>query len=78
MQLVKDGDQWRVISMVGMGRIGKKTPAKEIYNHVDVVARFDCRAWVIYPKNLQPEISCNAHQATHENNKRFKKSLDDL
>ncbi|KAH0979126.1 hypothetical protein GBA52_006303 [Prunus armeniaca] len=39
-------DQWRAISIVGMGGIGKTTCAKEVYNHADVQTFFDCRAWV--------------------------------
>ncbi|ONI25018.1 hypothetical protein PRUPE_2G274900 [Prunus persica] len=39
-------DQWRAISIVGMGGIGKTTCAKEVYNHGDVQTFFDCRAWV--------------------------------
>ncbi|OMO76584.1 Disease resistance protein [Corchorus olitorius] len=34
-----------VVSIVGMGRIGKTTVAKKVYNHNDVKSYFDCCAW---------------------------------
>ncbi|KAL8556491.1 hypothetical protein ACS0TY_004075 [Phlomoides rotata] len=34
-------------AIVGMGRIGKSTLARKIYNHPDVAARFEKRAWVV-------------------------------
>ncbi|KAL8556490.1 hypothetical protein ACS0TY_004074 [Phlomoides rotata] len=34
-------------AIVGMGGIGKSTLARKIYNHPDVAARFEKRAWVV-------------------------------
>ncbi|XP_027124109.1 putative disease resistance RPP13-like protein 3 [Coffea arabica] len=45
-ELLKEDKNRRVVSIVGMGGAGKTTLAKKVYNHADVRARFNCRAWV--------------------------------
>ncbi|KAM3269749.1 hypothetical protein P3S67_029655 [Capsicum chacoense] len=35
----------KVIQIVGMGGIGKKTLAKEVYSYESILRRFDVRAW---------------------------------
>ncbi|CDP16902.1 unnamed protein product [Coffea canephora] len=45
-ELLKEDRNRRVVSIVGMGGAGKTTVAKKVYNHADVRARFNCRAWV--------------------------------
>ncbi|MCL7041240.1 hypothetical protein MKW94_014983, partial [Papaver nudicaule] len=43
--LVKDDEQRCVISLVGVGGLGKTTLAKKIYKHDTIMSRFVCRAW---------------------------------
>ncbi|XP_027124454.1 disease resistance protein RPP8-like [Coffea arabica] len=45
-ELLKEDRNRCVVSIVGMGGAGKTTLAKKVYNHADVRARFNCRAWV--------------------------------
>ncbi|KAK0601021.1 hypothetical protein LWI29_020639 [Acer saccharum] len=35
-----------VVSVYGMGGLGKTTLARKLYHHLDVKRKFDCRAWV--------------------------------
>ncbi|KAL7236954.1 hypothetical protein ACSBR1_020107 [Camellia fascicularis] len=43
--LVKEERQCRVVSIWGMGGLGKTTLAKKVYNHINVRRHFDCFAW---------------------------------
>ncbi|THF97827.1 hypothetical protein TEA_010645 [Camellia sinensis var. sinensis] len=43
--LVKEERQCRVVSIWGMGGLGKTTLAKEVYHHNDVRRHFDCFSW---------------------------------
>ncbi|KAE8671945.1 Disease resistance protein RPP8 [Hibiscus syriacus] len=46
-QLMTEEDRLHaVVSIVGMGGIGKTTLARKVYKHVDVKRHFDCLAWV--------------------------------
>lgn len=46
VSLAVDHHQSRVISIWGMGGIGKTTVVRKVYNHADVKHAFDSFAWV--------------------------------
>ncbi|KAI3879426.1 hypothetical protein MKW92_041279, partial [Papaver armeniacum] len=44
-ELMKDEERRCVVSVVGVGGLGKTTLAKKIYSHDSVKSRFDCCGW---------------------------------
>ncbi|PIA55304.1 hypothetical protein AQUCO_00800197v1, partial [Aquilegia coerulea] len=44
-ELLKEEVRLCVVSIYGMGGLGKTTLAKEVYNHRNIKAHFDCYAW---------------------------------
>ncbi|XP_011091330.1 probable disease resistance protein At1g58602 [Sesamum indicum] len=52
----EDGDKsCQVVSITGMGGIGKTTIAKKIYHHKDIRSHFDAFAWVCVSQQWQQE-----------------------
>ncbi|KAI3957596.1 hypothetical protein MKW92_027760 [Papaver armeniacum] len=51
-ELSKDEERLCVVSIVGVGGLGKTTLAKKIYKHDDVMRHFDCRAWCSVSQQL--------------------------
>ncbi|KAG2398112.1 Disease resistance protein [Vigna angularis] len=45
-RLQEGGSNLKIVSIVGMGGLGKTTLARKVYNSSMVNDRFDCRAWV--------------------------------
>ncbi|ERN19153.1 hypothetical protein AMTR_s00061p00163990 [Amborella trichopoda] len=51
--LISDEPQLELISILGMGGLGKTTLAKRIYNSYNVKAQFNCQAWVTVSQSFK-------------------------
>ncbi|XP_019155084.1 PREDICTED: putative disease resistance protein At1g50180 [Ipomoea nil] len=54
------GRPWKVISILGMGGIGKTTLTKRVYEDPQVISHFDLRAWATVSQEVNlRQILCN-------------------
>ncbi|KZV46687.1 hypothetical protein F511_37922, partial [Dorcoceras hygrometricum] len=53
--LVQNDDGLKVISVVGMGGLGKTTMFKQIFDDALVKVSFDCHVWVLVSENFNLE-----------------------
>nr|KYP71590.1 Disease resistance protein RPM1 [Cajanus cajan] len=53
--LTKGRKQCTVISVVGMGGLGKTTLAKQVFDNKEIVGHFDCHAWITVSQSYTVE-----------------------
>ncbi|KAH0993695.1 hypothetical protein GBA52_005178 [Prunus armeniaca] len=82
MHLVKDENRHRVVSIWGMGGLGKTTLARQLYHHKEVRQHFHSFAWVCVSqryqvRNIWEGILFEVISATKEQKKEMKDMTDD-
>ncbi|KAI3837221.1 hypothetical protein MKW92_010053 [Papaver armeniacum] len=68
-----NGKKLRIISIIGMGGVGKTTLAQKIFNDDNVKAQFNCRVFIYISKEC-----CNSQEALINKKKQLLKSLTSI
>ncbi|MCI31995.1 NBS-containing resistance-like protein, partial [Trifolium medium] len=53
--MVKGREERTVVSVVGMGGLGKTTLAKKVFDDKDIIGNFDCRVWITVSQSYNVE-----------------------